>query len=92
MEQSFTTLLKNKQYYVRNLRVNTRIERDISKFQNDSKIIKKQSDLCRSAIKSDTKNPSLFDMIWEIRANKCIAGTAIDIAPSEYIQTSELGY
>ena len=59
----FVTLLKNKPYYVTNPRVNTRIKRDIIKFQYDSDIIENQSDLCRNAIESDTKNLPLFYMI-----------------------------
>ena len=62
-----SSLLRNtvekQPYYVTNPRVNTRIKRDIIKFQYDSDIIENQSDLCRNAIESDTKNLPLFYMI-----------------------------
>ena len=61
----FLTLLKNKQYFVTNIRVKTRTERDITKFQNFNNFINKQSDLCKNAIRFDAKIPPLFDTIWE---------------------------
>ena len=77
--------MKNKQYYVPNLRVKTRTERDITKFQDFNNFIKKQSDLCRNATRPDAKIPPLFDAIWEMRMNIYIADTLIGVAPSYYI-------
>ena len=59
----FITVLKNKQCYVTNPRVSTRIKQGITNFQCHSGIIKNQSNLCRNAIESDTKHLPLFDMI-----------------------------